>query len=649
MLLVAGLRPPSRARRLDAPARQMVVFWALLALTVSGGTVATYFGFETLSAVRAYVGGEGLWSKAQKDASYHLIRYARSGDSLEYASFHRALDVHLGDHQARIELDRPDPDYRLVREGLLRGRLHPEDVAGVAWFYRRFRHVSYVSQAIDIWEKADSGISELGALGDAIHAEVGRARPDRARIERLLGQVDRVNARLAALEDRFSATLGAGARWARRVVWAAILVTAAVLVAVGTALSWRMAHHARAAEVMRGALEAQLRQAQKMEAIGQLTGGIAHDFNNLLTIILSNVELLKSELSTERAGAPADLAEIESAARKGAAMVRQLLAFSRTGQLELAPVELPRLLRDLSEMLRRFLPETIDIRVTAEPDAPPVLADRGAVEQILLNLATNARDAMPAGGILGISLERRRIDERFRDAMGEGRAGVYVCLAVSDTGAGMDPAVLERLFEPFFTTKPPGAGTGLGMAMVYGLVRQHGGLVDIESAPGRGTTVRVYFPASARADAAPAGARVSPPQGAAGTETVLLVEDEAGIRRVAQRALERAGYRVLTAGDGVDALDVFRDHAGEIRLVVSDVVMPRCGGPELREAVLKAGYTVPFLFMSGYAARDARAGEQLDVELPVLHKPWSVADLLNRVRQVLDATRDMSAGGTSAA
>jgi signal transduction histidine kinase/CheY-like chemotaxis protein len=621
----------------------MLAFWALLAVTVGGSAVATYFGFETLSAVRAYVGGEGLWSKAQKDATYHLVRHARSGDSLEYARFRQLLDVQLGDRQARIELDRPRPDYRLVREGFLRGRIHPKDVDGLAWFFRRFRHVSYVSQAIDIWAAADSGITELAELGDAIHAEATRSRPDRTRIDGLLERVDRVDARLAALEDRFSTTLGAGARWARRVLWIVILGTAALLVGVGGTVSWRFARHARSAEATRYALEAQLRQAQKMEAIGQFTGGIAHDFNNLLTIILSNVELLKSELSTGPAGAPADLAEIEAAARKAAAMVRKLLAFSRTGQLELGPVDLPRLVRDLSVMLHRLLPETIDVGVMADGDVPQVLADPGAVEQILFNLATNARDAMPRGGALRIAVDQRQLDERFRDAMGDGRPGLYACLSVSDTGAGMDPAVLEHMFEPFFTTKPPGIGTGLGMAMVYGLVRQHGGLVDIESEPGRGTTVRVYFPAAARADAAPARPRVSPPPGVGGTETVLLVEDEDGIRRVAQRALERAGYRVLTAADGVEGLKMFGAHSKEIHLVVSDVVMPRCGGPELRDAVRKTGQAVPFLFMSGYAARGAGSTENLDLEAPVLHKPWSVADLLGRVRQVLDAERGSSA------
>ena len=635
-------RPRGLAARLDAPGRQMLAFWALLAITVGGSAAVTYFGFETLSAVRAYVGGEGLWSKAQKDATYRLVRYARSGDSVEYRQFRQLLDVQMGDRQARTELDRPRPDYRLVEEGFLRGRIHPKDVDGLAWFFRRFRHVSYVSEAIDIWAAGDSGIATLAALGDSIHTEATRPRPDRARIDGLLTQVDRVDARLAALEDRFSATLGAGARWARRVLWSVIVLTATLLVAAGATLSWRLARHARAAEANRRGLEGQLRQAQKMEAIGQLTGGIAHDFNNLLTIILSNVELVKSDLPPGEEGAP-DLAEIEAAARKGAAMVRKLLAFSRTGQLELGPIGLARLVGDLSEMLRRLLPESIHVRMTEAPDAPPVLADPGAVEQILLNLATNARDAMPHGGSLDIVVEPRVLDDDFRDAMGDGRAGVYASLAVTDTGSGMDQAVVEHLFEPFFTTKPPGVGTGLGMAMVYGLVRQHGGLVEVDTAPGRGTTVRIYFPAATRAEEAPARPRVSPPRGVGGSETILLVEDEVGIRRVAQRALERAGYRVLAAQDGVEALDVVRAYAGQIRLVVSDVVMPRCGGPELREAVLAAGHSMPFLFMSGYAARDASAAEKLDADLPVLHKPWSVADLLGRVRQMLDAKRGISA------
>jgi PAS domain S-box-containing protein len=383
----------------------------------------------------------------------------------------------------------------------------------------------------------------------------------------------------------------------------------------------------------RRALEMQLRQAQKMQAVGQLTGGIAHDFNNLLTIIASTADLLAEDVGAATPGVRADIQTMRAAADRGAEMVRKLLAFSRRGQLRVSSVEVGSIIADTVAMLRRILPAHIELITDVAPSTPIVRADAGAIEQILLNLATNARDAMPDGGALRIHAGDAMLDEAFCTARGGGRAGAYAVLIVSDSGMGMDAHTREHAFEPFFTTKAPGAGTGLGMSMVYGLVRQHEGFIDLESTPGVGTTVRIYVPASMDT-LVPCDDRIAHAR-PLGNETILLVEDEAAILGTGKRILERHGYRVLTATNGEEALGLVRTHIGAIDLVLSDVVMPRMGGGALHRAVQEAGLSIRFLFTSGYTEREV--GGMLDPCLPLVPKPWSVDELVRRVRDVLDA------------
>src|SRR6266705_930548 len=325
----------------------------------------------------------------------------------------------------------------------------------------------------------------------------------------------------------------------------------------------------------RRALEEQLRQSQKMEAIGQLTGGIAHDFNNLLTIILANAQLVAKALPSGQTDTQADLRDVMSAALRGRVMVKELLGFARRSRLELQSVHLGGLIDDLSGFLRRILPADVEIMASSEHDLPDVRADVHATEQILFNLVTNARDAMPDGGVLRIETSRVHLSEDQRHACGAVRAGEHVCLSVGDTGIGMDEETRTHMFEPFFTTKPAGKGTGLGLATVYGLVKQHGGGIDVDSEPGKGTRFRIYFPT---ADGV--GAAVRPLPGVAevrgGFETILVVEDDDQLRRSVKRILEAAGYQIVTAADGLEALEALRQTTG-VRLVFSDLVMPRLG------------------------------------------------------------------------
>ncbi|MBI3981558.1 MAG: response regulator [Gemmatimonadetes bacterium] len=387
----------------------------------------------------------------------------------------------------------------------------------------------------------------------------------------------------------------------------------------------------------RSRLEAQLRQAQKMEAVGQLTAGIAHDLNNILTVASVNTDFVLSLLPPELRQLRGDLEELQTAVRRGTAMIKKLLAFSRRDVLQLGALDLGQLISETTSMLRRIVPETVAVELASQ-ESVVVQADPTAVEQILLNLATNARDAMPNGGVLRIAIQCTVLDEGYHGTHPWVLPGRYACMTVSDTGTGMDAATRERVFEPFFTTKPRGAGSGLGMAMIYGLVKQHGGLVHVYSEPGQGTTVKIYFPLATHSEAAgvhPEAARVLP----RGTETILVAEDEASIRRATRRMLEQYGYTVLLAADGEEALELFRAHEGEIDLVITDLVMPKLGGRQVYDTLRREEKSVPVVFTSGYSERDVQGSVHVDPDVPFVHKPWTVAEFVVRIRQVLDGCR----------
>jgi two-component system cell cycle sensor histidine kinase/response regulator CckA len=384
-------------------------------------------------------------------------------------------------------------------------------------------------------------------------------------------------------------------------------------------------------------LEAQLRQAQKLETIGQLAGGIAHDFNNILAVILANCELLASAIPTDRGDLLANVQKVQDAARGGASMVRGLLGFSRRADLNFATVDLREIVATLSQMIRPILPESVELRVAAPADPCPVRADGGALQQILLNLVTNARDAMAGGGTLTIEVASAPTRGSFPEAVPWVDAEAYYCIAVNDSGAGMDQATVERIFEPFFTTKAAGTGTGLGMAMVYGLTKQHGGFVHVYSEVGVGTTVKVYLPRSpdAAVVAVAPDARDDALRG--GTETILVVEDKTELRTTLRRVLERLGYTVIEAGDGEEGLATYREQRQHIDLVLSDVLMPKLGGPELYREVRAVEPRVRFLFTSGYTEGDIEQRSLLEPGVRFVAKPWTISDLARQVRSALDA------------
>ena len=381
-------------------------------------------------------------------------------------------------------------------------------------------------------------------------------------------------------------------------------------------------------------IEEQLRQSQKMEAVGRLAGGVAHDFNNLLSVVLSYSNLL---IETLPSGDPIrdDLEEIAAAGTRAAAVTQQLLAFSRGQVLQPKVVELNQLLAGLNRMLSRLLGEDIDLTFFTHSQGR-VFADPGQIEQVVMNLVVNARDAMPGGGKLTIETADVLFDESFAACHHGAKVGRYVMVAVTDTGEGMDAATRERIFEPFFTTKGPGQGTGLGLSTAFGIVQQSGGHIWVYSEPGVGTTFKVYFPRTERSVEEAAGSLKPPPGSLEGRETILVVEDEDSVRRSLRRILQQRGYDAIEARSGAEALLLCEKFEGKIELLITDVIMPQLSGRELEQRLTATRPGLKVLFISGYTENSIVHHGVLDRGIHFLAKPITPETLLRKVREVLD-------------
>jgi len=379
-------------------------------------------------------------------------------------------------------------------------------------------------------------------------------------------------------------------------------------------------------------LEAELRQSQKMEAIGKLAGGIAHDFNNVLTTILGLTEAMIQGHTPPNSES---LREIHHAARHAAELTHHLLAFSRRQILQMRNISLDAAVQNLAKMLSRLIGEDIRLEIVCREPLPPVRADQSQIEQVLLNLCLNARDAMPQGGDLRIELRSETLSEAWCRKHEGSRPGHYVLLLVKDTGVGMDEETLRRLFEPFFTRKGVGKGTGLGLSMVYGIVKQHDAFIQVSSRPGAGSEFAVYFPASAGdAEAAPQREASASQEGSA---TVLVVEDEKSVRKLILEVLPRLGYRVFTAADGEEAINVFNRYANQIDLVLLDAILPKASGRAVYEAIRRRKPSVRFVFTSGYNEDFINSKFELDPSFLFLRKPFSTKELTAKIRAALES------------
>ncbi len=697
----------------------------VFSLMILGLLVVANAGMDVLTSMRAYVGGEGLWSKGQKDAVHYLLRYGRSRLESDYERYRMALAVPMADHNARVEMQKTTVDRRKAALAFVEGRNHPDDAPGMVNLFLRYYDEPHIAHAIQVWSEADNLLQDLGRLGSQIRQEISSGHPDEARVAELIGQVDALNERFPVLEDDFSRSLGDAARNARSIAFSVMFGGALLALLLGLFVSYRLivrawdadeqyrhlfetasdaviiADHdtgvildanAKLAELsgtpvhrMIGArqrdffgreipsvhgssdlsmgdlvirhtsgvsipvdvrtsqgrfrgrsvdysvvrdirerqkMEQQFQEAARMEAVGRLAGGVAHDFNNLLTVIAGYAQGLK-RMAAGDAREKAD--QILGATVRAAALVRQLLAFSRKQPLEPQPLDLNRLILNLKDMLRGVLNEQIQLTLELAPELGIVEADPHQLEQILLNLATNARDAMPDGGSLVV--------RTWNDDSGSDQ---FVGFSVTDTGHGIDEATQRRVFEPFFTTKPQGKGTGLGLASVYGTVKQSRGQISLESTPGQGTAVRILLPRTKQVPQVPLPLKntVMP----AGIETVLLVEDDPGVRQVLSHGLEQEGYCVETARNGREAVEMCQAAPRAFSLIVTDVVMPEMGGIAMGDRLRSAGISIPIIYATGYHQDlEKYSTSNLPLAAGLLLKPFAPQELAAAVRQALSA------------
>jgi PAS domain S-box-containing protein len=736
---------------LKATLASIVCLFALIVLCVF---LLGQVSAEITADVRSYVGGEGLWSKAEKEAVLNLISYARTHSEKDYDEYLHDLSVPLGDRQARLELEEADPNVKLAGQGFAAGRNHPDDIPGMIWLFRRFRHFPYLSKAIDIWAQADRDIDQMRQLGRELHDNVSGSSitaPDESQI---LAVIENIDARLTPLEDQFSFTLGDGARWIRKVlfigtlvctlllllfgVWAselllrrtrqsdekyrylfntandAILVIDAndltILEANGQATQYLAAavsdlsgkplsdflpldeqeefcklfttvirdgtafadtlhltpasglpmpveisascakwggkpaihcllrdmRERQKALAERHLLEMEVRQSQKMEAVGRFAGGIAHDFNNLLMVIQGNAERLQEQSN------PYALRPIETILKttdRAAALTRQLLAFSRKQPFTMQIVNVNEVLMDMEAILSSALTTDNHLELSLEPGLGSVKMARGQLEQIIVNLTVNARDAMARGGRLKIETSNVRF-EGARRQHSNVPPGEYIAVMVTDTGSGMDAATKERIFEPFFTTKQPGQGTGLGLSVVYGIIKQSDGHICVYSEPGQGSIFEIYLPRQSVTvhDARPETRSCSLQLSVTGT--ILVVEDEPDLRFLICEFLKSKGFQILEAGDGTEALAISSGYAGAIDLLLTDVVMPGMRGPELAARLLEARPSIRVIYVSGYT-REAIPGDEIKARGLLLQKPFRLEELQLRVNEAISRSHDI--------
>jgi PAS domain S-box-containing protein len=695
-------------------------------LIILGLLVVANIGMDVLTSMRAYVGGEGLWSKAQKDAVQYILRYGKSHTERDYQRYVEAIQVPLADHEARLEMAKPSVDRRRAGQWFVAGRNHPDDVSGMVNLFLRFHSEHHIAYAIKIWGDADTNLLALRQLGTAVRQELTSPSPDQNRVDMLLARIDQLNESFPPLEDEFSRSLGDAARYARSVVFNVLVAGALMALLLGLLVSYRLMGRARDADEQyrhlfetasdaviiseqetgvildanaklaeltglglvdllgtkqkalfgreipaaagssdlnsgdlvirhvsgssipvdvrtsqglfrsrpvdysvvrdireRRLMEEKFQEAARMESVGRLAGGVAHDFNNLLTVITGYTQALKRTTIGETRDR---VDQIRNAADRAAALVRQLLAFSRKQPLEPQPLDLNRIIRSMEDMIRGVLNEQIDLVLDLAPALGVVEADPHQLEQIILNLATNARDAMPEEGRLIIRTWNGPV----------GATNNYVGLSVTDNGHGMDEATQRRVFESFFTTKPQEKGTGLGLATVYGTVKQSRGQIEVQSELGKGTTFRILLPCTQDGvDKKPDVLDIGSP---AGTETILLVEDDPAVRQVLAHGLEQEGYRVCTAANGREALEIYQERAAEIDLLVTDLVMPEMGGIALGERLSESGAFIPILYVSGYHQDLENHGSgKLPLSGGFLLKPFSPQTLAVSIRRALAA------------
>jgi signal transduction histidine kinase len=611
------------------------LFFALIQIVI---LALGWAAVEAIDTTRAYATGESFYSKAENAAVFRLYRYLRSGEEGDLQAFRAAIGATLGYRAARQELDKPDPDFAAAYAGYRRGGTDDADIPGAIRLYRWFSHWGPFEKAVMDWRQGDQLIDRLLLIADEVESERQRAPLDTPEQDRITRRIDTLNADLLAAERRFSDHIGAAARAATALVVTVLAVSSLLLWSISTGFAWSTYRKGiRAERQLRESeerLASRLTQAQKMEAIGRLTGGIAHDFNNLLGVIIGNLDLWR-ESTVHDSDADELVGEASDAALRGAELVRRLLAFARQQPLEPRRVDINGLISESIKLLRRVLRENIEIVLDLDSDVWTVVADPTQLETGLTNLATNARDAMPQGGRLIIGTQNCRLDDAYAEYHPDVVPGDYVMVSVTDNGAGIPAEILGRIFDPFFTTKAEGQGTGLGLSMVFGFVRQSGGHLNVYSEVGVGTTFRLYLPRVSETHQSEQRHEAEPlPLGRG--ETVLVVEDDPALRRLVVRQLSELGYVVREAGNADAALALLQGGAA-IDLIFSDIMMPgEITGRELARIATERWPTIKVVLTSGFDQTKAEANDDGQTSVSRLNKPYRKVDLGRTLRQALD-------------
>jgi len=756
-------RPPAKSILSKLPIAkklQLIVFvfvcivFAVLALVLAGS--------QLTSAARAYVAGEGMWSKAQKKATIELQEYALTRDEKEYREFLEALAVPLGDRTARLGMEKPNPEKEVVFAGFRQGQNANADIPGMMMLFRRFRNTELIGKTAAIWAKGDEYIDEMRQEGAELHHLVQSGAASEQEIAAIARRVEETDGKLTPLENEFSAALSGGARSIDQIYMAGLPLAACLLLALGMVLSFTVVREIDASEAERSRaeartreseeryrellenandiiyvhdlkgyfvswnrkgeellgynmsettglhicdvivpedlaraeemtakkltgksfppyslrlvskdgrrcevevssrllyvrgkaigvqgiardlserrrLEAELLQAQKMEAVGRLAGGIAHDFNNILMIVRGYAENLQDRLHpndslNQHAG------QIVKAANRAAELTQRLLGFSRKQVFEPRVLQLNAVVSEIAKMLPRLLGADIELSLHLDPAAGNVSADPIQLEQVLINLVVNSRDAMPRGGKLLISTGCRESDGNANDSQ-RLAPGRYAEICVQDSGCGMNAETRSHIFEPFYTTKDKDKGTGLGLSTVYGIVRRSGGHIFVSSEVGIGTTMRIYLPQvqSASEPGVPDAVACSDEWERGGT--VLLAEDEESLRGLIGEKMRAEGYEVLEAANGEQAMALASRHRGEIHFLLTDVVMPKLRGPEVA-ALLRVRFpNMKVIFMSGYTESALVQDGILEKNTVLLQKPFTVKKALEAMRHLNVNTR----------
>jgi len=614
----------------------ILIFGAAQVFLLALGWAAVH----AIDVTRAYATGESLYSKAQNAAVLSLYRYAHASDAADLAAFRAAIAVTRGDRAARDALERPEPDLDAAFAGFRQAGNNPDDIPGAVRLFLWLHRWGPFAAAIEDWREGDRLVDRLADLAD----ELQRLGPNGTSTEpergRIIAEMDGLSSDLGIAEGRFADHIGDAARAATGRLAAILSASSLVLWVLGAGLA-RSAYRRgivadRRLRESEERFSERLRQAQKMETIGNLTGGIAHDFNNLLGIIIGNIDLLRERLSKDAKEADELAQEVAEAALRGAELVRQLLAFARRQPLEPKRVDANELIAHCAKLLRRTLEENIEVTVKFGDDVWPIVVDPTQLEAAITNLATNARDAMPEGGRLTISTGNASLDADYAEQHADVVPGDYVVIGVRDTGTGIPAATLEKIFEPFFTTKPEGRGTGLGLSMVFGFLQQSGGHINVYSEEDAGTIFRLYLP-RAPDDAVHPETRPEPEPVAIGRgESVLVVEDNAALRRIVARQLAELCY-VVHEADGASAALALIEAGTPVDLLFTDIMMPGpINGKELAATAQARWPKIKVILTSGFdqtksnAADAARGGEL------VLGKPYRKADLGRALRQALD-------------